>query len=112
MLITRPDYFDRFHCIAGACPDSCCKEWDVQVDAVSAEIYRTLPGELGDRLREVLHTEDGETVMTITLFAVLIYELVGPLLTKIALTKAGDIKPEERKSARDEAKRALSEKQQ
>ena len=65
MLITRPFYFDRFHCIAGACPDSCCKEWDVQVDAVSAEIYRTLPGELGDRLREVLHTEDGETVMTI-----------------------------------------------
>ncbi len=65
MLITKPDYFDRFRCIAGSCPDSCCKEWDVQVDEMSAEKYRSLPGDLGDRLREVLFTEDGETVMTI-----------------------------------------------
>ena len=65
MTITKPDYFDRFRCIAGACPDSCCKEWDVQVDEASAELYRSLPGDLGDRLREVLKDEDGETVMTI-----------------------------------------------
>ena len=65
MLITKPAYYDDFHCIAGLCPDSCCKEWDVQVDAASAELYRALPGSLGDRLREVLRTEDGETVMTI-----------------------------------------------
>ena len=44
--------------------------------------------------------EIGETVLTITLFAVLVYELVGPMLTKIALTKAGDINVEERVSAR------------
>lgn len=35
----------------------------------------------------------GELIRNITLFAVLIYELVGPLLTRQALTKAGDIKP-------------------
>ena len=66
MLITKPAYFDDFHCIASLCPDSCCKEWDVQVDDASAALYRSLPGALGNRLREVLHTEDGETVMTIT----------------------------------------------
>ena len=65
MLITKPDYFDRFQCIAGRCPDSCCKEWDVQVDETSAAIYRSLTGPLGDRLRAVLREEDGETVMTI-----------------------------------------------
>ena len=65
MLITKPVYFDDFHCIASRCPDSCCKEWDVQVDAEAAAVYRALPGDLGDRLREVLRTEDGETVMTI-----------------------------------------------
>lgn len=65
MLITKPDYFDRFHCIAGSCPDSCCKEWDVQVDEASAAVYRSLSGPLGDRLREVLVTENEETVMTI-----------------------------------------------
>ena len=53
---------------------------------------------------------DGHIVASITLFAVLIYELVGPLLTKIALTKAGDIKPEGKKSAREEAAKQLSEK--
>ncbi len=35
---------------------------------------------------------DGVLVRNIILFSVLVYELVGPLLTKIALTRAGDIK--------------------
>ena len=65
MKITRPSYFDSFRCIASACPDSCCKEWDVQVDEKSAAYYRSLPGPLGDDLRRLLKDEDGETVMTI-----------------------------------------------
>ena len=65
MKIRKPAYFDTFRCIAGACPDSCCKEWDVLVDEDSAAFYRALPGPLGDRLRSVLKEEDGETVMTI-----------------------------------------------
>lgn len=36
---------------------------------------------------------EGALVRNIVLFSVLIYELVGPMLTKIALTAAGDIKP-------------------
>ena len=47
----------------------------------------------------------GDIILNITLFAVLIYELVGPLLTKIALTKAGEINPEGRTSARHERHR-------
>lgn len=35
----------------------------------------------------------GGTVRNIVLFAVMIYEMVGPMLTKIALTRAGDITP-------------------
>lgn len=45
---------------------------------------------------------DGNIVRNITLFAVLVYELVGPYLTKVALTKAGDIKEHERSDARKE----------
>lgn len=37
--------------------------------------------------------EAGKLIRNITLFAVLIYELVGPLLTKQALSAAGEIKP-------------------
>ena len=38
---------------------------------------------------------EGSFIRNIVLFSVLIYELVGPLLTRIALTKAGDISPKE-----------------
>lgn len=37
--------------------------------------------------------EQGNLIRNITLFAVLIYELFGPLITRWALTQAGDIKP-------------------
>lgn len=63
MLIYKPEYYDRFRCIASACPDSCCQSWDVEVDGETARRYRSLPGELGDRLRQVLVDEAGETVM-------------------------------------------------
>ena len=44
--------------------------------------------------------EHGAIIANITLFAVLIYELIGPMLTKISLQKAGEISPEGRTSAR------------
>ena len=55
---------------------------------------------LGMAMKAKEFGEIGEMVSTITLFAVLIYELVGPALTKEALLKAGDINPEARVSAR------------
>ena len=65
MLISKPSYYDSFRCIASRCPDSCCKEWEVQVDDAAAAYYRAVPGALGDRLRQVLREEDGCSVMTI-----------------------------------------------
>ncbi len=56
---------------------------------------------------------DGNIVRNITLFAVLVYEMVGPFLTKIALTKAGDIDVEGKVSAREiEAKRLQEQAEQ
>lgn len=57
---------------------------------------------LGMAIKAVELGPDGLIVRNITLFAVLIYEIVGPYLTKVALTKAGDIKEEGRRSAREE----------
>lgn len=65
MQITKPAYYDAFRCLAGACPDSCCQEWAVSVDPESAEYYRKLPGALGERLRQVLVEEDGDTVLAV-----------------------------------------------
>ena len=43
---------------------------------------------------------DGVLARNVVLFAVLIYELVGPSLTKRSLMKVGEIRPEGRTSAR------------
>lgn len=47
-----------------------------------------------------LGTVEGSIVRNIILFSVLIYELVGPMLTKIVLVKAGEIVPENKKSSK------------
>ena len=62
---------------------------------------------LGMAIKATALGADGSIVRNITLFAVLIYEIVGPYLTKISLTKAGDIQEEGRTSARDAAKKAM-----
>ncbi len=56
----------------------------------------------------VLH--DGNIVRNVVLFSVLVYELVGPALTKRSLLKAGEIKPEGKTSARrpNEARKHFS----
>ncbi len=43
---------------------------------------------------------DGAVVRNVVLFAVLVYELVGPAMTRMALTRAGEIDPSGRTSAR------------
>lgn len=55
---------------------------------------------LGMALKAETLGAEGLIVTNITLFSVLIYELVGPFLTKVALTKAGEIKPDGAVSAR------------
>lgn len=47
-----------------------------------------------------LGATEGSIVRNIILFSVLIYELVGPMLTKIVLVKAGEIIPENKKSSK------------
>ena len=55
-----PDYYDRFRCLAGSCPHSCCEAWDVVLDEKTAERYRRVEGPLGEKLRESMTEEEGE----------------------------------------------------
>ncbi|MBR2410741.1 MAG: cation:proton antiporter [Clostridia bacterium] len=59
---------------------------------------------LGMAIKAETLGEPGIIVANITLFSVLVYELVGPFLTKMALQKAGEITPEGKTSAREAAK--------
>ena len=56
---------------------------------------------LGLAIKAIELGTEGAIVRNITLFAVLVYEIIGPLFTKVALTKAGDINEEGRQSARE-----------
>ena len=64
-----------------------------------------------DAVEFVSEPQIASIVVSITLFAVLVYELVGPALTKMALLKAGDINPEGKTSAREEHAKKMAEQQ-
>ena len=71
--------------------------------------FTLLPQEgvaLGMAMKSEVLGEVGTVVANITLFSVLIYELAGPYITKVSLLKSGDIKPEGKTSAREQALKA------
>ena len=68
------------------CPPMVCK-W------LGITLFPQAGVALGMCLQATELGEQGILVRNIILFSVLIYELVGPALTKMALTKAGDIRP-------------------
>lgn len=54
MQIITPDYYEQFKCIAGACKDTCCAGWQVDVDDRSYAYYKTVGGAFGERLHSVM----------------------------------------------------------
>lgn len=60
----RPLYFDSFSCLAGDCPDSCCKAgWEITVDESAFDIYSALEGDIGCRFRNSLcEGADGDRI--------------------------------------------------
>lgn len=62
MLTRRPDYNKRFHCLGGACPDTCCRDWDIVLDGGAVEDYRAAPEPLREKIAAALTVdEDGDT---------------------------------------------------
>ena len=53
-----PGYYHNVRCLAGACPDTCCAQWEVVVDDETAALYATVPGPLGRRLREAMTIDE------------------------------------------------------
>ena len=53
MIFRAPIYYKEFQCIADKCKENCCAAgWEIDIDKETAEYYKKLPGELGNRLRE------------------------------------------------------------
>jgi lysine-N-methylase len=66
MICEYPDYYEKFHCIGGSCPDTCCAGWEVDVDEESLNYYKSLEGPFGDRLRSHLKEENDEVYFPLT----------------------------------------------
>ena len=45
----KPDYFERFQCSASDCTDNCCIGWEIDIDERTAERYKKVQGELGQK---------------------------------------------------------------
>ena len=64
MKYLYPPEYETFRCLANACPDSCCTDWEIVVDAESEAKYRQFPGILGERLQKSMITDaDGDTIL-------------------------------------------------
>ena len=58
-----PVFYKSFKCIANLCEDSCCKDWDIDVDSETERFYNTVKSPLGDKIRSLTYTDEyGERV--------------------------------------------------
>ena len=58
MLYITPDYYEKFKCIAGDCPDTCCAGWQIVIDDDSMKKYQNFNG---DYIWKVMACVDWET---------------------------------------------------
>lgn len=59
MRYSKPYYYDKFRCLAGECPDTCCAGWQICIDDVSLEKYENVEGPFGNRLANSIDWEEG-----------------------------------------------------
>lgn len=61
MIERRPDYYAQFHCLGGACPDTCCRDWSVVPGGDALADYAAAPSPLRERIaRNLLTDGDGD----------------------------------------------------
>ena len=53
-----PSYFSNFRCIADKCPDTCCAGWEADLDNDIIKKYKTVGGELGERIKNSLTKDE------------------------------------------------------
>lgn len=55
-VVSAPKWMETFQCIAGDCPETCCQQWNIDVDPVHAESYTHLGDpELQEEMAHLLY---------------------------------------------------------
>lgn len=56
-------FYDEFKCIGGACEDSCCDNWEIDLDDGSLKLYMSQKGDFGKRLKKCTRVKDKQFVL-------------------------------------------------
>lgn len=59
MQYTVPHYYNKFHCTADQCEDTCCAGWQIMIDEHSLKKYRKVKGTFGNRLFNSIDWKEG-----------------------------------------------------
>lgn len=51
MLITVPNYYNQFVCVADKCEDTCCAGWKIVIDSKTRKKYKKYQGEFKKRIK-------------------------------------------------------------
>lgn len=60
MKVRIPAYYKKFSCIGGACEDTCCAGWEIDIDETSYGYYQDLPGAFGEKVRRCIKEYEGD----------------------------------------------------
>lgn len=55
------DDLNSFECIGAKCSYTCCKDWTIDIDSISANFYRNVKGEFGEKLKNGITDKDGNS---------------------------------------------------
>lgn len=58
MITREPNFYPDFHCLGGACPMTCCRDWEIVLDEDAIADYRNAPGPLKDLIAANLITDE------------------------------------------------------
>ena len=59
MLYVKPEYYDKFACVADRCEATCCAGWQIVIDEAARERYKSEQGEYRAVLRERIDWDEG-----------------------------------------------------
>ncbi len=56
-------FYKEFSCIGGVCEDSCCENWEIDLDEESVKLYKKQTGAFGKRLKDNMRTKEKQFVL-------------------------------------------------
>lgn len=63
MKYNTTTFYKEFHCIGGICEDSCCENWEIDLDEASMKRYLKEKGDFGKRLKDNTRTKEKQFIL-------------------------------------------------